>query len=438
MTDEKVNQKHNLFFSQRLIRNSFYTGLALGFVGIIPFAFNFLVARSFGKEILGSINITLSFCLIITIFVTNFFGSAGNKYLAEYRGSQDLEHFQFVFKIMIGIPIIILSIIAGLLSWNWAYISNNFSLPSNLLWPVILYIFLRSFYILFRRALYGIDLVKAYAVNEIISDIIMLFAIGYVTYNNQSSLLIECYILCYSIFSILSINTLVKKYNSIKATLTKNNHFNPKDVIQKFINYGIVSMVGTVASTGTGYLSVLIIGVYLSNSDAGIYSSVLSIVSILMFVPKLFTQVFLPEFSKLFGEGDRSKILQIFKQSIWLMLAISTTVCLLLFLFSGNILSLFGQEFSTGSTILNIILPSVFIRMVSIPFVSFLSGTKYVIYPNIGGIVILVTSLIFWIIFVPKFHLVGIALGYTIGIIVGIGYQIIIAIVKIKSFNIKS
>ena len=197
-------------------------------------------------------------------------------------------------------------------------------------------------------------------------------------------------------------------------------------------------MVGTVASTGTGYLSVLIIGVYLSNSDAGIYSSVLSIASILMFIPKLFTQVFLPEFSKLFGEGDRSKILQIFKQSIWLMLAISTTVCLLLFLFSGNILSLFGQEFSTGSTILNIILPSVFIRMVSIPFVSFLSGTKYVIYPNIGGIVILVTSLIFWIIFVPKFHLVGIALGYTTGIIVGIGYQIIIAIVKIKSFNIKS
>lgn len=437
MTDEKVKRTHNLFFSQRLIKNSFYTALALGFVGIVPFAFNFLVARSFGKEILGSINITLSFCLIITIFVTNFFGSAGNKYLAEYRGSQSLEHFQFVFKIMIGAPIIILSIIAGVISSNWFYLSEKFSLPSELFWPVILYIFLRSFYILFRRVLYGIDLVKAYAVNEIISDVIMLFAIGYVTYNNQPSLLIECYILCYSIFSLLSISTLVKKYNSIKVTLTRNNQFDPKDVIRKFISYGILSMIGTVASTGTGYLSVLIIGVYLSTSDAGIYSSVLSIVSVLMFVPKLFTQVFLPEFSKLFGEGDKSKILQIFKQSIWLMLAISVTICLLLFFFSGSILSLFGQEFSTGSTILIIILPSVFIRMVSIPFVSFLSGTKYVIYPNIGGIVILVTSLIFWIIFVPKFHLVGIALGYAIGILVGIGYQIIIAIIKIKSFNIK-
>ena len=205
--------------------------------------------------------------------------------------------------------------------------------------------------------------------------------------------------------------------------------------MQKFAHYGLVSMIGTVASTGTGYLSIIIIGMYLSNSDAGIYSSVLSIVSVLMFIPKLFTQVFLPEFSKLFGEGDRLRILQIFKQSNWLMLAISTTVCLALFFFAGNILSLFGQEFSKGSTILKIILPSVFIRMISIPYVSFLSGTKYVIYPNIGGIVILVTSLIFWIILVPSFHLIGIAMGYTIGIIVGIGYQIIVALIKIKTFH---
>ena len=97
------------------MKNSFYTGLALGFVGIIPFTFNFLVAISFGKETLGSINITLSFCLIITIFITNFFGSAGNKYLAEYRGSRELEHFQFVLKVMLGTPLIILSIISIIL-----------------------------------------------------------------------------------------------------------------------------------------------------------------------------------------------------------------------------------------------------------------------------------------------------------------------------------
>ena len=435
MIEEKVKKNINFFFSQRLIKNSFYTGLALGFVGIIPFTFNFLVARSFGREILGSINITLSFCLIITIFITNFFGSAGNKYLAEYRGSRKLEHFRFVLKVMLGTPLIILSIISIILSWNWTYFSNKFSLQEDLLIPIIIYIFVRSFYILFRRTLYGIDLVKSYTANEIISDLIMLSAIGYVTYNKQSSFLIECYLLSYFIFCLLSTGTLLKRFESIKNNLNMSSHFDKRRVIKKFTHYGFVSMLGTVASTGTGYLSIIVIGIYLSNSDAGIYSSVLSIVSVLMFIPKLFTQVFLPEFSKLFGEGDRPRILQIFKQSNWLMLTISTTVCLALFFFAEIILSLFGQEFSKGSTILKIILPSVFIRMISIPYVSFLSGTKYVIYPNIGGIVILVTSLISWITLVPSFHLTGIAIGYTIGIVIGIGYQIIVALIKIKTFN---
>ena len=77
-------------------------------------------------------------------------------------------------------------------------------------------------------------------------------------------------------------------------------------------------------------------------------------------------------------------------------------------------------------------LPSVFIRIVSIPFVSFLSGTKYIIYPNIGGIIILIISVLLWILLVPDYKLIGIAIGYTSGILVGIGYQIYIAIIKMK------
>ena len=58
-----------------------------------------------------------------------------------------------------------------------------------------------------------------------------------------------------------------------------------RDVLRRFNNYGIVSMIGTVASTGTGYISMIIIGIYLNRADAGLYSSVLSVISILMFIP---------------------------------------------------------------------------------------------------------------------------------------------------------
>ena len=184
--------------------------------------------------------------------------------------------------------------------------------------------------------------------------------------------------------------------------MNKANNFSKKDVLKKFSSYGFVSMIGTVASTGTGYLSVIVTGIYLNHSDAGIYTAALSIVSVLMFFPKLFIQVFLPEFSKLFGQGEKTKIVQIFKKTFFMLFLFSLIICLLLFFFSETILNLFGEDFARGKTILMIIIPSIFIRMISIPCNAFLSGTKYILIPNIGGIIILVVSLISWSFFIPQ------------------------------------
>ena len=435
MTEEKVNSSAQSTLSKRLVQNSLHTGLALAFVGVIPFAFNFLIARTFGKETLGTINVSISFCLMITIFVTNFFGTSGTKFLAEYRGSKKLEHFKIVLKLVFIGPLILTSVISIILIINWEYFSYNFSLSSNFLFVLILFLYLRSYYIIFRRVLYGVDLVRTYAVNEAISAIIMLVALLFVCLTEKKEFLIHCYLISYAFFFLLSFISFSKKFKSITSKLVSSEKINSMKVIKSFANYGLVSMVGTVASTSTSYISLIIIGIHLSHSDAGIYSSVLTIVSILMFFPKLFTQVFLPEFSKLFGEGDNKRIFQIFNKTNSVMILLSALICLLVFIFSHNILSIFGKEFSEGSLILRILIPSLFIRMISIPFVSFLSGTKYVLYPNIGGIIILIISSLCWVLLVPDYNLVGIAIGYTAGIVIGIGYQIFMAIMKIKSFN---
>ena len=417
------------------MQNSLHTGLALGFVGVIPFAFNFLIARTFGKETLGIINVSISFCLMITIFVTNFFGTSGTKFLAEYRGSKKLENFKIVLKLVFIGPLILTSVISIILIMNWEYFSKNFSLSSNFLFVLISYLYLRSYYIIFRRVLYGVDLVRNYAINEALSAIIMLVALLFVCLTEEKEFLIHCYLISYAFFFLLSFISFSKKFKSITSKLVSSKEINSMKVIHSFANYGLVSMIGTVASTSTSYISLIITGIHLSHSDAGIYSSVLTIVSILMFFPKLFTQVFLPEFSKLFGEGDNKRIFQIFNKTNSVMILLSALICLLVFIFSHNILSIFGKEFSEGSLILRILIPSLFIRMISIPFVSFLSGTKYVLYPNIGGIIILIISSLCWVLLVPDYDLVGIAIGYTAGIVIGIGYQIFMAILKIKSFS---
>ena len=118
-------------------------------------------------------------------------------------------------------------------------------------------------------------------------------------------------------------------------------------------------MVGTVASTGTGYISVIITGLVLDHTEAGIYTAALSIVSILMFFPKLFIQVFLPEFSKLFGENRKEKILGIFKKNLFYYIYYICVLCSLLFFISEIVLSFFGDKFIEGAMVLKIIIPSV-------------------------------------------------------------------------------
>ena len=433
LIDEKINRILP-FLNSRLFKNSFYTGVALIFIGLIPFTFNFFIGRTFGANTLGKINVIINFCLIITIFISNFFGSAGNKFLAEYRGSKNLENFIYTFKIIFFGSSTILILTGIILFFGWDYISVKYSLPGNLLYPIILYIFFRTAYILLRRTLYGMDLVKQYAKNEIFSAIIMFIMIFYVSLYHLQNFLIHTYLISYLFFLILGINTLLKNFNNIKATMDKANSFSKKDVLKNFSRYGFVSMIGTVASTGTGYLSVIVTGIYLNHSDAGIYTAVLSIVSVLMFFPKLFIQVFLPEFSKLFGQGEKTKIIQTFKKTFFLLFLFSLVVCLLLFFLSETILNLFGKDFASGKIILMIIIPSIFVRMISIPCNAFLSGTKYILIPNIGGIIIFVVSLISWSVFIPKYNDTGVAMGYSLGIIIGIGYQIANTVIKLRAF----
>jgi len=406
-------------------------------VGFVPFLFNYLIAKHFGDEILGSVSISISFCLIITIFITNFFGSAGNKFLAEYRGSKNLSRFNHIIKLMFLGTLLSLIIFSIIIYFGWSSFYHLFSLPVEMVLTILFYIFVRTFYIIFRRAFYGTDLIKQYVVIEIFSGLIMICSILYVCVNRINSFLIETFIISYSFFIFISAITFVLNYRKIKLDLIEDKKFKSKSTSYSFYKYGLTSMIGTVASTGTGYLSVIITGIYLTNSEAGIYSSILSIVSILMFIPKLFTQVFLPEFSKLFGQNNFDEILKILKKSTILLILLSFSICFLIFIFSENILRIFGENFITGNTALIILIPSVFIRIISIPFIAFLSGTKYVIYPNIGGVIILLVSVATWLFLIPNLGLMGVALGYTIGILVGIGFQIAIALTKLNLFKRK-
>ena len=419
----------------RLLSNSIYTGIALFFIGIVPFVFNILVARYFGKELLGDINISLSFCLIITLFTTNFFGTNSNKFLSEFRGRNQLENFNIVFTTSIFGPLFVNTLVLLSLYFFWDVISTKFSLNKDFLVPMMYYIFGRTYYIVIRKIFYGTNLIVNYTFIEILTDIIILFGIFFVCQLGNPKFLIFSFTLGYSFFVFIGLIILFFRYKSITKHLRPNKNYNRKIVLRKYFKYGLITMIGNVSSAGTSYISMLFIGFYLSNSEAGIYSSVIAIISIVMFIPRLLSQVLLPEISNLYGAGEKKLLRKTILTSSLFLLLVGIIVLLPFFIFSGKILSLFGNSFINGSAILRIMIPAIFIRIISVPIVTFLYATKYVIYPNIGGIMILFSSVVAWMVLTPIYKLNGIAFGYLIGVIIGIGYQMITGLIIFKSFS---
>ena len=137
---------------------------------------------------------------MITIFISNFFGSAGNKFLAEFRGRENFNNFIFTLKI------IFFGSVASLVFCKLYFVKmvelflERFSLPQEAFSIIIIYIFFRTMYILFRRTLYGMDLVKNYTFNEIVSALFMLGSTFYVCFIGNENFLLQTYILSYIIF----------------------------------------------------------------------------------------------------------------------------------------------------------------------------------------------------------------------------------------------
>ena len=103
------------------------------------------------------------------------------------------------------------------------------------------------------------DLVKEYSQNEIFSAIVMFASTFYICNYHFPKFLIYTYLVSYLFFLVLGVNTLLRNFRQIIKPMNKTNNFSQKNVLRKFSVYGLISMIGTVASTGTGYLSIILL-----------------------------------------------------------------------------------------------------------------------------------------------------------------------------------
>lgn len=194
------------------------------------------------------------------------------------------------------------------------------------------------------------------------------------------------------------------------------------DTQEKHVKMELFSIGWPLFFAGFSYLFIentdrILIGIYMNASDVGIYSAVFSIASIALFVLPAFEYIFLPTIAEFYGKKDFTGIKEMFfSVSKWVFI-VTVPIILYISLFSKNIISIiYGEEYISGSTALIILLFGFAMNGLTGMTGDVLVGirkTKLNLLAEIFGAVSIV---ILNIILIPKFGILGAAIGTSISI----------------------
>lgn len=393
-----------------VFKNTILTIIALISFGMTNLVFNILIAKEFDAATLGSLNLVISTALLLSLVVVTGLGPAATKYLAEYLGKGDSDgarsSFQISFKFVFVLSAL-LFIFAVVLSEP---VSNIVGVERKLFLIATPLIPLYAFYELYKNSYYGVNSVGKYLRNEIMSDVVFFIVLGVVVFYLRC-LLILPFLFLYLVFTVLSTADFLDYLTPVKVK--------QRGITKSIVTFASISFVGTFASTSRMRLSVVLSGAYVSTEYVGYYAAAFSFLTALYLIPRAMSMALFPLFSYHYGKNDASNITRILNCSTkWLTIIILLLSGIMVFL-SKNILQiLFGYEYAGASLTLQILILSACATVVAIPAVNSLSGTKYVKIPNIAGVLGLISCLVLWPFLIPKYGIIGTAVGFLISTVV--------------------
>ncbi|WP_169518375.1 lipopolysaccharide biosynthesis protein [Solimonas variicoloris] len=107
----------------------------------------------------------------------------------------------------------------------------------------------------------------------------------------------------------------------------------------------------------------LVLAHFGSNSDVGIYSAANRTAMVVIFILVATNSVVGPRFAELYRKGDLKKLSTTARNAAALMAIAALPVIVVIEAFAGHIMSIFGQEFSSGAPVLRIMALGLFINI---------------------------------------------------------------------------
>lgn len=381
--------------------------IAIVALGGTRFIYSIIVGRVAGPSVLGPINTALAFAMLASLFMSAGTSPAASKFVAAAGGdrataakvTQWLSRWTFwgtLVTLVVAAPAAI-----------WALHG-----PSAVeLVLVLALIASYAAYTFTKGLLYGSGHIPRYVVLEVATDLVALGLTVLVVLLSRSLLLLPL-VVGYSAFSVRAWRRRPRSLRHERPSVT---------AWREMRSFVVLSIVGTVASSGFLQLSMIMARRYGGNLEAGYYAAAMALIAPAYLLPRALSLALFPAMAGAFGRGDRSAIRRQTDIATRIIAVVMLPGFVAVAVLAGPVLhAFFGSRFEAGTLVLQLLVAATFVSVISVPAVNSLSAVeaKYVGVSAWASVAGLAVGAAVWATLAPDGGATAVAFGYLVGSVV--------------------
>ena len=359
-----------------------------------------LTQKSFSVLIIRSFGVLLLFGF--TLFITNFFTAENvgrydfvrstlmvlgglalmgtNQSIIYYSGllkaRKSIESIRTIYfkmlRIIVALSLIILGLFLGL--FNESAITQTFNSTES--YALILKSILTL--IFFATTMLNIDTIRALQ-NTILSEIyrslfryipVFIFAIILIQYNQQPYL-VEAYLLGFVLLSVFSGIKVLNMLASLKKPNDNSEKFSIKDIFKTSAPMALSAIAYFIMQS----IDIIILSIYEGFDQIAYYSVSVKLAMVTTLALMSVNIVIAPRIAEIYEKKNMHDMQLLIKHSTRIIFFISICVLSVLFLFSEQILNMFGEGYSQANKALVFLLAAQFFHSISGPGAIYLNMT---------------------------------------------------------------
>ena len=164
-----------------------------------------------------------------------------------------------------------------------------------------------------------------------------------------------------------------------------------------------------IVSIVMGFLETIILGVYASSEEVGLYSAALRLAMILSMVTLAFNSILSPKFAALYAKGEVEKMVYLARKSMFVMLLTSSPILIIYLFASEFVLGMFGDEFVQAAVVLQILVIGQVINIAAGPVAAMLMMSGHAAVVSRIVMVALLFGIAIGMVLISQFGMIGAA-----------------------------